>query len=153
MTKASAGHNRAAHEAWNAMAGLVLDNQRRREVTEQTGVSFGRMRALRRIAGQPMSMRELAGVLGMDPPNLTTVVDDLERSGLVERQAYPTDRRIKMVVATPKGMALAQRAEEILDRPPAGLVDLPPEELNTLVRILERVRHNEEPAAEPLPTG
>jgi DNA-binding MarR family transcriptional regulator len=126
------------------MADLVLDNQRRREVSEQTGVSFGRMRALRRIAGRPMPMRELAGLLGVDPPNLTPLVDDLERSGLVERQAHPTDRRIKLVVATPEGAALAQRAEEILDRPPAGLVNLPPDEMETLVRILARVRGEQE---------
>ena len=94
------------------MAALVLDNERRREVSEQTGLSFGKMRALRRIAVAPMPMRELAGLLGMDPPNLTMVVDDLERSGLVERQAHPTDRRVKLVVATPKGAALARRAED-----------------------------------------
>jgi DNA-binding MarR family transcriptional regulator len=146
MTRASVRHDRSAREAWNTMADLVLDNQRRREVSEETGVSFGRMRALRRIAGRPMPMRELAGLLSVDPPNLTPLVDDLERSGLVERQAHPTDRRVKLVVATPKGAALAQRAEEILDRPPAGLVNLPPDEMETLVRILARVREEQEPA-------
>ena len=84
------------------MADLVLDNERRREVSEQIGLSFGKIRALRRIAARPMTMGELAALLGMDPPNLTTVVDDLERSGLVERQAHPTDRRVKLVVATPR---------------------------------------------------
>jgi DNA-binding MarR family transcriptional regulator len=150
MTKASADHSRAAREAWSAMASLVLDNERRREVSERTGVSFGKMKALRRIALRPMSMRELAGLLGMDPPNLTTVVDDLERSGLVERQAHPTDRRIRLVVATPEGAALAQIANEILGRPPAGLVDLPPKELETLVRILRKVRAEQEATAERL---
>src|SRR5580658_9188836 len=127
-----------ARSAWQAMAGLVLDNQRRREVNEKTGVSFGSMRALRRIAGRPMPMRELAGLLAMEPPNLTAVIDDLEHSGLVERHPHPTDRRVKLVVATPKGAALARRAEKILDRPPAGLLDLPADELETLVRILAR---------------
>ncbi len=110
--KASDNQVRSAREAWQAMAGLVLDNQRRREVSEQTGVSFGTMRALRRIAGRPMPMRELAGLLGMEPPNLTAVIDDLEHSGLVERHPHPTDRRVKLVVATPKGAALARRAEK-----------------------------------------
>ncbi len=145
MTKASIRRDSAVREAWHAMADLVLDNERRREVSEQTGLSFGRMKALRRIAGRPMSMRELAALLGMDPPNLTTVVDDLERSGLVERQAHPTDRRVKLVAATPKGAELAQRAEDILDRPPAGLADLPSDELETLVQILARVRREQQP--------
>ncbi len=147
MTKASTDHSRAAHEAWSAMASLVLDNQRRREVTERTGVSFGKMKALRRIALRPMSMRELAGLLGMDPPNLTIVVDDLERSGLVERQAHPTDRRIRLVVATPEGAELAHRANEILGRPPAALVDLPPEDLEALARILRQVLDGQDPTA------
>ncbi len=141
MTEASARRD-DARRAWGAMADLVLDNGRRREVTEQTGLSFARMRALRRIVGPPKSMRELADLLGVDPPNLTPVVDGLERSGLVERRPHPTDRRIRLVVATPEGDALARRAEEILERPPEGLVELPPAELATLARLLERVRGN-----------
>jgi len=140
VTKSSDRRDLAVREAWRAMAELVLDNERRREVSERTGLSFGKMKALRRIAGQAMSMRELAGLLGMDPPNLTTVVDDLERSGLVERQSHPTDRRVKLVAATSKGAALAQQANEILGRPPAALVDLPPDELEFLARILVRIR-------------
>ena len=93
-----------------------------------------------------MPMRELAGLLGMGPPNLTPVIDDLERSGFVERQPHPTDRRVKLVVATPKGAALARRANKILDRPPAGLVGLPPDELAILVQILTRVRQEQEPS-------
>ncbi len=139
MTKADIRRDQAIREAWHAMGDLVLDNERRREVSERTGLSFGKMRALRRIAGRPMPMRELAALVGVDPPNLTIVVDDLERAGLVERQAHPTDRRVKLVAATPKGVALAQQAEEILDRPPAGLVGLPVRDLETLVEILARV--------------
>ncbi len=96
------------------MADLVLDNERRREVSEQVGLSFGKIRALRRIARRPMPMRELASMLGVDPPNLTPVVDDLEGAGLVERQAHPTDRRVKLVVATPREQQLAHKADDIL---------------------------------------
>jgi DNA-binding MarR family transcriptional regulator len=72
------------------------------------------------------------------------LVDDLERSGLVERQAHPTDRRVKLVVATPEGAALAKRAEEILEKPPVGLLELPGDELEILVGILTRVRRAKE---------
>jgi hypothetical protein len=78
MSKVSSRRVRAARQAWQAMGALVLDNGRRREVSEQVGLSFGKTRALRRIAVRPMPMRELAALLGMDPPNLTTLVDDLE---------------------------------------------------------------------------
>jgi len=145
MTKASTRRDRAARDAWHAMADLVLDNQRRRQVSDRVGLSFGKIRALRRIASRPMPMRELAVLLGMDPPNLTTLVDDLERSGLVERRAHPTDRRVKLVVATPEGAALAHRAEEILEQPPAGFFELPADELEVLVRILARVHRGRDP--------
>jgi len=146
VTGSRAHRQRAVRQAWKAMAELVLDNERRREVSERTGLSFGKMRALRRIAVRPMSMRELAALLGMDPPNLTTLVDSLERAGLVERHAHPTDRRIKLVQATAEGSALARRAEDILERPPPGLAELPPDELDALVRILTRVRGPDTPA-------
>jgi DNA-binding MarR family transcriptional regulator len=140
MTKAGVRRHRAARQAWQAMADLVLDNERRREVSDQVGLSFGKIRALRRIAGRPMAMRDLATVLGVDPPNLTPVVDDLERAGLVERRAHPTDRRVKLVVATAEGAALARQAGDIMQRPPAGLFELPAEDLENLVRILGRLR-------------
>ena len=89
MTKAEDRRDRAAREAWRAMAELVLDNERRREVSDRVGLSFGKIRALRRIANRPMPMGELAALLGVDPPNLTAVVDELERTGLVERQRPP----------------------------------------------------------------
>jgi DNA-binding MarR family transcriptional regulator len=132
--------DRAVREAWQAMGALVLDNERRKEVSKRVGLSFGKTRALRRIARKPMSMKELAGLLGVEPPNLTAVVDELEQAGLVERQAHPSDRRVKLVVATAAGAALAREAEEILERPPAGLYGLADGELQTLVALLEKVR-------------
>jgi DNA-binding MarR family transcriptional regulator len=146
MSKTGDRRDRVAREAWQAMADLVLDNERRRDVSDQVGLSFGKIKALRRIAARPLSMRELASLLVVDPPNLTPVVDDLERSGLVERQAHPTDRRVKLVVATPEGAALAQKADEILARPPVGLSELPTDELESLVRILALVRRDQSPS-------
>jgi DNA-binding MarR family transcriptional regulator len=145
MTKPGGRRDRAAREAWQAMADLVLNNERRREVSEEVGLSFGKIRALRRIARRPMPMSELASLLTVDPPNLTPVVDDLEQAGLVERQAHPTDRRVKLVVATPQGAALAQTADQILARPPARLAALPVEDLETLVRIVAELRGDPTP--------
>ena len=62
-------------------------------------------RALRRLARQPMSMGELAAALGIDPPNATVLVADLEAQGLVRRAPHPTDGRAKLVEATRKGKA------------------------------------------------
>jgi DNA-binding MarR family transcriptional regulator len=145
MTKADDRRTLAAGRAWKAMADLVLNNQRRTEVSERVSLSFGKVRALRRIAARPMPMRELAALLNMDPPNLSTLVDDLERAGLVTRQPHPTDRRIRVVVATAEGTALAHQADQVLDRPPAGLFELSIAELERLADTLAQVRQAELP--------
>ena len=129
-----------ARETWLLMSDLVLENTRRREVSEAIGMSFGRARAIRRLARGPMSMRELADALGIDPPNATVVVAGLEQQGLAERRPHPTDGRAKVVEATEKGKALARQADEILATPPAALTALDPADLATLRRILESLR-------------
>ncbi len=129
----------AAREVWLLISDLVLDNQRRREVSDALGISFGRARAVRRLARQPMSMSELAAALGIDPPNATVVVDDLEALKLVRRRPHPTDRRAKLVEATRKGKDMARRADAILATPPPALSALGADDLEALRRILERV--------------
>ena len=128
-----------AREVWLLMSDLVLENGRRREVSEALGMSFGRARALRRLARRPLAMGELAAALGIDPPNATVLVDDLESQGLARRRPHPTDRRAKLVEATRKGKDLARRADAILSTPPPGLSALGPHDLQTLQRILGTV--------------
>ena len=128
-----------SREIWALMTDLVLDNMRRREVSEALGMSFGRARAIRRLAREPLSMGELAAALGIDPPNATVLVDDLEAQGLVRRRPHPTDRRAKLVEATRRGKTLARRADDILATPPAALSALTGDDLEALHRILERL--------------
>jgi DNA-binding MarR family transcriptional regulator len=126
-----------SREVWLLISDLVLDNQRRREVSEALGISFGRARTLRRLARRPMSMGELAAALGIDPPNATVVVDDLESLGLARRRPHPTDRRAKVVEATRKGKEMARRADAILATPPPALSALSTDDLEGLRRILK----------------
>lgn len=128
-----------AAEAWRLLGDLVLDNERRRYVSDSVGLSFGRLRVLRHVVARSMPIGELATLVGVDAPNMTAVVDDLESQGLVRRQPHPTDRRAKLVVATPRGQELAKQAEAIMSTPPAGLSQLAEDDLAALVRILRTV--------------
>jgi DNA-binding MarR family transcriptional regulator len=128
-----------AGRAWRAMSALVLDQDRRAAVSEELGLSFARVRALRRLATQPHTLRALAERLAADPPYVTLMVDDLEQRGLVHRMPHPQDRRAKLVELTAAGRAAAARAEAILDEPPAALRALPAKDLAALVRSLERL--------------
>ena len=132
----AASASATAHQVWLLMSDLVLDHDRRRAVTEAVGLSFGRTRAVRRVAREPLSMSELAAALAIDRPNATVVVDELEALGLVRRGPHPTDRRAKVVEATRKGKALARRADAILATPPPALAALGDDDLETLRRIL-----------------
>lgn len=128
----------AARSAWQAMRTLVLDrNDRRAEVAAQLGMSFIRVKALGKLAGAPMTMRDLAALLAVDAPYTTVVVDDLESRGLVERRPDPQDRRRKIVAVTPAGRRLARRAGDVLDDPPPVFAVLPAEDLAHLDRIMQ----------------
>jgi DNA-binding MarR family transcriptional regulator len=128
-----------ARHAWRAMSSLVLNDDRKLAVSKALGLSFARVRALRRLAPEPLTMRALAEKLKADPPYVTLIVDDLEERGLVERRPHPDDRRAKLVSLTRAGQAAVTKAEKILDEPPAALRTLPADDLAALVRIFDRL--------------
>ncbi|MCO5998020.1 MarR family winged helix-turn-helix transcriptional regulator [Actinoallomurus rhizosphaericola] len=131
----------AVARVWAAMCSLVLKQEdRRKEVAETLGMSFFRAKALRRLLPGPLTMRELTARLATEKPYTTLVVDDLERRGFVERSVHPDDRRCKIVTLTPAGVAAAEQAERILARPPRSLLDLAPEDLAVLDRIMAELR-------------
>ncbi|MBT2383554.1 MarR family winged helix-turn-helix transcriptional regulator [Streptomyces sp. ISL-11] len=130
----------AAQRAWANLREIVLGgNERRKEVIDALGMSFFRVKALRRLARRPLTLRELAEELLTDRPYTTLVVDDLAGRGLVERTANPADRRSKIVSVTAAGREAAERAERILGTPPAALLDLPEDDLAALDRIAARL--------------
>jgi DNA-binding MarR family transcriptional regulator len=130
----------AAARVWRGLRALVLERyDRRKEVSAALDMSFIRAKALGRLATGPMTMRELAAALSTDAPYTTLVVDDLERRGLVRRAAHPTDRRSKIVTATPAGVAAARHAEDILNAPPAPVLELTEAELAALDRIVAKL--------------
>lgn len=55
---------------------------------------------------------EIAQTVGLDKSTLVATIDDLEKRGLVERQADPADRRARVVESTPAGRELAAQAAE-----------------------------------------
>ncbi|MFC6881224.1 MULTISPECIES: MarR family winged helix-turn-helix transcriptional regulator [Actinomadura] len=133
----SAASREAAERAWHNLRVLLHErSDKRREVSERLGLSFFRVKALRRLlAHGPLTLRGLADALLTDRPYATLVVDALERRGLVERTPNPADRRSKIVTLTAEGRATAEEAERILAAPPPAVLGLPPEDLAALDRI------------------
>lgn len=104
----------------NGLAQQIADHVRERAVT--LGLTAAQATALREMTG-PMTMRELAERMSCEPSNATFVIDKLEKQGLVERRAHPTDRRARLLVLTADGNVLRERLLELLaqDSPLAGL--------------------------------
>ena len=78
-----------------------------REVAEERGLSVAQVDVLRRLRQGPSPMRRLADQMNCEASNLTGLVDRLEARGLVERQSYPDDRRVKCVALTESGESLS----------------------------------------------
>jgi DNA-binding MarR family transcriptional regulator len=126
-----------AERVWQAMTVLVTErNDRRREVCDALGMSFVRIKVLRRVATGPMTMRQISELMAIDRPYLTLIVDDLEARGLVSRKTSEHDRRCKIVATTPAGDDAAREAERILYDPPPALLALDPADLAVLDRAL-----------------
>lgn len=56
------------------------------------------------------TQRELAEILRLDPSQVVSLVDELEKRELVERRPAETDRRANVVIATDAGRELLERA-------------------------------------------
>ncbi|TDD57964.1 MarR family transcriptional regulator [Kribbella antibiotica] len=67
----------------------VIRRQRRAARADVEGLTHGRFRVLRTLdqAGRPLRLSELATQLGIVPRSATSVVDDLEAGGLLNRLA------------------------------------------------------------------
>lgn len=133
-------HADRAALVWRGLLALVLEkNDRRRQASDALELSFVKVKALRRLATSPLSMRDLASTLATDAPYTTLVVDELERRGFATRQVNPSDRRSKLVSLTDEGRRAAAVAESIMTDPPDGFQRLRDEDLGHLERILSEL--------------
>ncbi|MGW0080744.1 MarR family winged helix-turn-helix transcriptional regulator [Streptomyces sp. NPDC003393] len=117
------------------LAQQIDDHVRVRAVT--LGLTVPQVTALREMTG-PMTMRELAERMGCEPSNTTFVIDKLEKQGLVQRRAHPTDRRAKQLVLTAEGTSRREQVLDVLSQD-SPLDGLDPEQQRVLRDLLEKV--------------
>jgi DNA-binding MarR family transcriptional regulator len=93
---------------------------------------------------EPKPMGELAKQLSCDNSNVTWITDRLEERGLVTRTQAQHDRRVRLLVLTPKGRKLRGEISERLAEPPPAIADLSADDQRALRDILARaVEHLE----------
>lgn len=83
---------------------------------------------------------EIGKLIHTANPSVTSMLNGLEREGLISRKPHPTDRRSSIVTLTPRGKALYERAFQLhhdpMEETMAALSDREREEL---VRLLVRL--------------
>lgn len=85
-------------------------SRRTRGVISAAGLTesrFGVLESLYHLG--PLSPGELGRKILKTAGNLTLVIDNLERDGLVERRSGENDRRVKRIALTRKGQDLIER--------------------------------------------
>jgi DNA-binding MarR family transcriptional regulator len=131
--------NGLADEIWRAMASLVHDNRDgwKRAVVEASGLPFSRIRILKRLSRQPMTVKQVARAATIDAPAATVAVNDLEDRGLVVRETDPTNRRCKVVSLTDAGREMVRTIDKVDDPAPMALASLDDTQLKELKAIID----------------
>jgi DNA-binding MarR family transcriptional regulator len=137
MTRASCD----ADDAWSLLVQFILSHRAHLPLlAAELRLSPAQCHVLHVIEpGQGVPMGRLAETLSCDASNVTGLVDRLESRGLVCRRPSGTDRRVKVLDLTPKGLRVRAVLLERMTSPPATLARLSPAEQRTLTRILTRL--------------
>jgi DNA-binding MarR family transcriptional regulator len=130
-----------AARAWRRLFDFFISTRGHRDETlEHFALTPNDARALHILdpnEGKPM--RALAEAWGTDASNATWVVDRLERLGLAERRTIATDRRVKLVVLTSRGVKVRDEIMRAFHEPPPELLTLDRRDLRALGEILGKL--------------
>lgn len=130
--------NDLASETWSLLQRITFSQRPRfMSVVREFDLVPPHVIALQAL-DEPKPMGELAKLLACDSSNVTWITDRLEERGLVERQAAPQDRRVKLLVLTPKGRRVRDDIEARLSVPPPLIEALSHEDQRALRDILRR---------------
>lgn len=110
-----------------------------------TDTQYNALRILRGARGAPMSCAEIGERLINQDPDITRLLDRLERQGLVRRERDLRDRRIVLSRITPAGLSKLQAMDKIVDACVEGmLAHMDTEEIHTMIALLVRARRPEQ---------
>jgi DNA-binding MarR family transcriptional regulator len=115
------------------------------ELLRPHGLTFARYEALVLLSfsrSGALPLGKIGDRLQVHPTSVTSIIDRLERDGLVRRQPHPEDRRGVLAEITAEGRLLIAAATEDLVAARFGLRALGDEELGTLTDLLTPVRRD-----------
>jgi DNA-binding MarR family transcriptional regulator len=96
---------------------LHLHRQLMVRILSDEGAHPAQAHCLRVLAGHDgLSQSDLAGILLLSRPTVTTMLQRMERGGFVERRPDPEDQRVSRVFLTPKGRRLERHLRVAMAR-------------------------------------
>ena len=97
------------------------------------------------MKGEALSLTDLSGLIFRSNSTLTSLIDRMERDGLVARVAHENDRRVTTVALTQKGRELLLEIRGHHRPFLAGMMScLSPEELSHLSALLNKIERKVE---------
>jgi len=134
-----------AADAWRPLAMFFFETARHRsEIFRTHGLTPTDAKALHALDGDDgKTMGALANECFCDASNATWMVDRLEERGLAERRSSPTDRRVKLVVLTPRGTQVKRLLMDSLFEPPPELLRMGREDLEALRNAIAKLPASE----------
>ena len=139
----------AAHEAvLNIYYTGDLLKKRAREFFREFGITdvqFNLMELLHRQTGdrEGLTQADLSRMLLVNRSNITSLIDRMEKAGLVRRVDVPGDRRYNSIELTTRGRDLLLELENrYMEKIEAVMNVLEGTEMEELVSALERIRQN-----------
>jgi DNA-binding MarR family transcriptional regulator len=112
------------------------------------GVTVGRAEVMLGLMAksEPVSMGMLGAAQDLTPRAMTVLIAGLEREGLIQRTADPTDKRVSLIALTPMGREVAsEQLRPARDTAAALFNDMSEEDRRQLLALLsdltDRLRH------------
>ena len=125
-------------EAVRNLRAVILAGERYRQVlADRLGLGITETQAISYLTVfGDRGQTDLAADLGITSGSSTALVDRLERSGIAERYAHPSDRRRALVRLTDKGQAVVRSSHDWLL---AALRDVPDERVGEAALFLRSI--------------
>lgn len=122
----------------NALAQGIAELLRSHDLTP---AQYNVLRILRGAGEQGLTASDIASRMISRDPDVTRLVDRLEKRGLVDRWRCSEDRRVVWTRISPAGRELIDPLDEPLNELHRQLLShMSPEKLQTLIELLEEAR-------------
>jgi len=125
-------------KAYRILQAKVADETKRFDINPTQWFIIGQLKD-----NQSIRATDLAGLLKVDPPLITSLTDDLVAKGVIQKQQHTKDKRVNILKLTSNGTKLVLELEKRLQSVLGMLLKgLKTNELNAYEKVLSAIVQN-----------